>query len=306
MRLRESYRKWEMDRISDSEMEKVYRDYTQKIIEEQEKAGLDVVTDGQLRWYDPISHFARKMEGCKIDGLLRYYDTNFYFRQPVVIGELSKVEPILKNEFLSAKDFATVTLKPVITGPYTLAKHSINEFYEDFSELIFNFAHIIGQEIEDLVKLGAKEIQINEPAILQKKSDFDIFSKAFNRLAGFRGDSQIDLALFFGDSTTIYEGLQELSADLLAFDFTYSDELTSLIEELGTEKKLGLGLINARNTRLEKVEEVAGMVRKIVPYINSDEIYLQPSCGVEFLPREIAFEKLKLLVKVKERVREVL
>ena len=97
------------------------------MVREQTAVGLDVVTDGQVRWYDPISHLARHCEGIQINGLLRYFDTNFYFRQPVVSGRIRRREPVLRREFEVARAATDRVVKPVLTGPYSLACGSILE-----------------------------------------------------------------------------------------------------------------------------------------------------------------------------------
>lgn len=306
LRLRKAYRKWEVGDISDQELEEVYIDYTEEVIREQEEAGLDVVTDGQLRWHDPISHFAKEIDGCNINGLLRYFDTNFYFRQPVVEESLDPPDNFVVDEFVSAKHHTNTTVKPVITGPYTLARYSIDKRYGDLFDLTLEFADILGREIEKLIDAGADEIQIDEPGILKNKEDYPIFSKAFRTLAKSCKDSQLDLYFYFGDSASIYDDLQELPADLLALDFTYSPELPDLIEEKGSEKPLGLGLIDARNTKMERVEEIVPIVERIALNIDADKVYLNPTTGVEYLPRKRAHEKLENMVEIADRAKEVL
>lgn len=304
MRLREAYQDWEKGNISDSELEEVYKDYTKEVINEQESAGLDVVTDGLLRWYDPFSHFAKSIDGCEINGLLRYFDTNFYFRQPVIEDDIERNESIILEEFESAKKYTDKVLKPVLTGPYTLAKHSINQYYENFETLVEDFAEIISEEANRLGELGAEEVQVNEPAILRNQDDYEIFSKGIEIVADGVENPQLDLYVFFEDSAPLYEDLQELPVDMLGLDFTYSPELVEIIEDRGSDKKLGLGLINARNTKMENVNEVAETVMRIADSVNQDQIYLNPSCGIEFLPRKRAYEKLVNMEKIAKRAEE--
>lgn len=304
MRLREAYHEWEIGNISDEEMELVYQDYTKEVIEEQEQAGLDVVTDGLLRWYDSISHFGREIEGCEIDGLLRFFDTNFYYRQPVVKSELERKKPIVLDEFLTAKEFASKTLKPVVTGPFTLADLSIDNFYGDFKNLVRAFGGVIADEVKDLADAGAEEIQIDEPRILGRKEDFEIFSEVLEKIAAASGDSQLNLHVYFGDSSSLYDRFQELPVETLGLDFTYSSNLIDKIETNGSDKKLGLGLIDARNTKMEKKDEIISVIERITPKISGDELYLNPSCSLEFLPRKRAFEKLEKMVKIGKEARE--
>src|SRR5690348_4701236 len=100
---------------------------TELALREQIDAGLDVVTDGLIRWYDPISHLAGKLAGVRIAGLLRFFDTNFYFRQPAVHARIERTGPLVVNEFLFAQRKSSRPVKPVLTGPYTLARLSIEE-----------------------------------------------------------------------------------------------------------------------------------------------------------------------------------
>ncbi len=306
MRLREAYHDWEVGDISDEEMGEVYRDYTKEVIREQEEAGLDVVTDGLIRWYDPLSHLGREIKGCEINGLLRFFDTNFYYRQPVVKGKIRRNNPLVLDEFLFAKEITSETIKPVITGPFTLAELSIDNHYDDFEALVNSFGDIIAEEVRDLVEAGAVEIQIDEPAILGNEDRWEIFSRVFEKISEACSTSQLDLYVYFGDPAPLYDNFQELPVDLLGLDFTYSPNLSELIREKGSEKKLGFGLIDARNTKMEKKEEVVPIIEKIIPEVKGNEVYLNPSCGLEFLPRKRAFEKLEKMVKIAEETREVL
>ena len=304
LRLRKAYQKWEVGDLSEEELEKVYQDYTEEIIKEQEKAGLDIVTDGQLRWYDPLSHFAYEIDGCEINGLLRYFDTNFYFRQPVVVDDIESDQPIVKDEFVKAKKVATSKLKPVVTGPYTLSKYSIDKHYGDISQLTEDYARIIANEVKSLSNAGAGEIQINEPAILKNKEEYETFVKGMEILSEANEGSQLNLQVYFGDSTPLYERFQDLPVDLLGLDFTYSPDLPDKIEEVGSEKLLGLGLVNARNTKMENKDELVPLIKRIARAVDKDELYLNPSCGIEFLPRKRAFEKLERMTEIAKEAEE--
>ena len=281
-----------------ADIEQAEKDVTLEALNEQLIAGIDLVTDGQIRWYDPISHIAGKLDGVRIGGLLRFFDTNFYFRQPIVEGEIKWKEPVLKDDFLFAKANSSKPVKPVITGPYTLAVHSAGEF--DLEKLAFGYAEAITKEVEILSSAGAKVIQIDEPSVLRKDANFKIFSKALNEIVKAKGNSKIALYTYFGDVSGIYERLQELPFDIIGIDFTYNPDLPEIVASLGSQKALGLGLIDGRNTRLEEAAKVIKILEKIVPKIDADYSYLNPSSGLEYLPRNRAFEKLELMVKIKK------
>ena len=116
-RHRRAYAQHERGEISGAEWRAVEDEVAEQVVREQTATGLDIVTDGQVRWYDPISHLARHCEGIQINGLLRYFDTNFYFRQPVVSGRIRRREPVLRREFEVARAATDRVVKPVLTGP---------------------------------------------------------------------------------------------------------------------------------------------------------------------------------------------
>jgi 5-methyltetrahydropteroyltriglutamate--homocysteine methyltransferase len=304
---RQAYARWERGEISNEEFEQVQDEVTQEVIEEQVRAGLDLVTDGQVRWYDPISHFARGLEGCEVGGLLRFFDTNFYFRQPVIRARVSWTGPIVLREFTFAKGVSRPPLKPVVTGPYTLAKLSIDRHYGDLGSLVTDFARAIGQEISELVKAGAEIVQVDEPAILQNPQDFELFRGAIEELSKHKQGAKLALYTYFGDAAPLYRKFHfKLPVDVLGFDFTYSPQLSNVIARFGCEKELGLGLIDGRNTKLEDAQEVLATLKKILPTVGSQRVYLSPSCGLgEYLPREIAFKKLQNLVAIAKKAKEV-
>lgn len=305
-KLRRAYAQWEKGEFSDEKFEEVQNEVADEVIREQVRAGLDIVTDGQVRWYDQISHFARRLEGCEINGLLRFFDTNTYFRQPVVVKRLRWAAPIVRDEFVFAKGVSPVPVKPVLTGPYTLAKLSINRYYEDFRSLVSDLAQVIAHEVEELVKVGAEIIQIDEPAILKNPRDFELLRAAVEKLAERKRGAKLALYLYFGDVAPLYDKLQELPVDVLGLDFTYGKKLVDAIETSGSRKELGLGLIDARNTRIEGEKEVMSLLRRILAHVEADRAYLNPSCGLEYLPRDVAFAKLKNMVSIAQRAGEVL
>jgi 5-methyltetrahydropteroyltriglutamate--homocysteine methyltransferase len=291
--------RWERGDMSDEDFERIQRAVVREVVEEQSRAGLDVVTDGLIRWYDPVSHLARAMEGCEIDGLLRLFDTNFYFRQPVVKGRIRRSRPVLRDEFTYARSVTDRQVKAVMTGPYTLAKLSINRSGAGFEEVVRWFAEVLAEEAEDLSRAGAEFIQVEEPAIVRNPSDFEIFSEALKAIVKRAGVDRIVLTTYFGDVAPIYESLLDLGVGGLGLDFTYSGRLPELIAELGCEKDLWLGVVDGRNTKMEREEEVLAVMKKVLSKADSRRVFIMPSCGLgEYLPRRVAFRKLVLVSRV--------
>ncbi|MGQ9788619.1 MAG: methylcobamide--CoM methyltransferase [Candidatus Hadarchaeaceae archaeon] len=304
---RQAYVRLERGEISLEEFEIIQDEVTKDVIEEQIKAGLEIVTDGQVRWYDPVSHLTRLLNGCRINGLLRFFDTNFYFRQPVIEDRLSRRGAILRREFSFAKKVSKKPVKPVLTGPYTLAKLSINRSGYGLQKIVKDFAEIIAAEVKDLREEGADIIQIDEPAIMKHPEEFGLFSEAIETVAAERGRSHLALYTYFGNAAPIYEKILDLPVDAIGLDFTYATRLSQTIAEFGCDKDIGLGLIDGRNTKLERPEEILEKLWPILPALKGETVYINPSCGLgDYLPREIAFQKLLLVATVVDRLRRMI
>jgi 5-methyltetrahydropteroyltriglutamate--homocysteine methyltransferase len=238
--------------------------------------------------------------------LLRFFDTNFYFRQPVLKRKLSRPRPILKREFRFACRVSSKPVKPVITGPYTLGKLSINRRETSFEKILMEFANVVAQEVRDLAKAGAELIQVEEPAILKHPDDFKIFAKAVEKIVAAKGPADLALYTYFGDAAPLYEKFLELPVDVLGFDFTYSARLPDVISRLGCKKDIGLGIVDGRNTRLEGVEEILFPLKSVLRAVGSENVYLSPSCGLgDYLPRDVAFKKLQRVAEITEKARRI-
>lgn len=303
-RLRQATDRWEKGEIGPRELKAVQDDVTREVLEEQAKAGLDLATDGQVRWYDPVSHLLRATQGVEIGGLLRFFDTNNYFRHPVITGRIRSDGPVLASEHRYAKKVSPIRVKPVLTGPYTLSALSLwkGSPYKNFTEVVRALTKVVAGEVEALSKAGAPVIQVDEPSILKAPGHITILREALTLIAKKKGRALLCLQTYFADASPLYEKLQELPVDMLGLDLMYGPSLLDRIRTEGSHKILCLGLVDGRNTRLESPDEIAGTVEGLIPRLVAPEVHLSPSCGLEYLPRNRAFEKLKILKAVKERL----
>jgi 5-methyltetrahydropteroyltriglutamate--homocysteine methyltransferase len=292
---------------------------TRRAISDQVRAGLDVLTDGLIRWYDPISHLAGKLDGVKIKGLLRFFDTNFYFRQPVLAARPARRGPLVVEEYSFACNAlghlptppdkaGKLSVKPVLTGPYTLAKFSLAETNGagGIESRAAAYAEALAAEIGALADAGAELIQVDEPAIIKYPNDWPVFERALASLVQARDRArqagrrvQLALYVYFHDCAPLYEKLVALPVDVVGLDFTYNPRLVDKIASAGSPKPLGLGLIDVRNTRVEEPAAVARQLERLLPKIAGGRAYLNPSSGLEYLPRDRAYAKLELLTRVR-------
>ncbi len=290
-RLRNAINRLDRGKITREELAQVADEVTIEVLQEQADAGLDLVTDGQIRWDDEQTYLARGLDGVSISGLIRWFDTNMYYRQPAIDGDIAWREPITVRDYSFAVEHSARPVKAVLTGPYTMARLSVDHHYHSVDALALAFAEALNQEARALQDAGATLIQINEPAILQFKDDYTAFAAACSRVTQDLTCEKA-LYLYFGDAEGIYPQILDLPFELIGLDFVMGPQNEALLKRTPFTKKLGLGIIDARNTRLESPDDIANKIRALGDGIDPDRIHVSPSAGLEFLPREVAQEKL--------------
>jgi 5-methyltetrahydropteroyltriglutamate--homocysteine methyltransferase len=298
---------------------------TRRAISEQVSAGLEIVTDGQIRWNDPISHLAAKLGNVTLQASLPFFDTQKLFRQPLCCGKPVRRGAMIVDEYSFARNAlghlktppgkaGKLAIKPVLTGPYTLAKLSASDsaakngtsdHRASLEDRVQAYAEILALEIDALAQSGAHLIQIDEPAILAHPDDWIIFEAAVNCLAESRdkvhqAGRKLDLALYsyFGDASPLYAKLIRLPLEILGLDFVSSPALLETILSVGAPKSLALGLVDGRNPKMENVTELAKQIDRILPKITGSQVFLGTSCGLEYLAADVAFAKLASLSNV--------
>ncbi len=294
-RLRQAIARLDRGEITPKQLAQVADEVTIEVIQQQVEAGVDLITDGQIRWDDDQTYIMRQLANVEIGGLIRYFDTNTYYRQPHIVGPVSWQEPILVREYQFAVGHSSRPIKAVLTGPYTLASLSLNSHHGSQTDLMLALATALNQEARALANAGAPVIQINEPAIVHHKGDIGMFSEAMERLLdGIQ--SETALYTWFGNATGILEQLLALPVDTIGLDFASAPANWDALNEAPFEKKLGFGIIDARNTRLESLDQTAEAIRRVTAFVPAERLYVNPSCGLEYLPREEAAQKLKRMV----------
>ena len=303
--LRRAISRFDNGRITQQELESVADEVTKEAIQEQVEAGLDLVTDGQIRWDDGQTYFAEGIGGFGINGLLRYFDTNTYFRQPVPQEKLEWRGPITVKDFKHAQENSTRPVKPVIIGPFSLGYLSQQGCYSDRRSLVLELASILNQEALALQEAGATMIQFDEPAFLKYKQDFNILQQACPIvLDGLRVKTAI--STYFGDLSGVHREFFQLPFRVFGLDFVMGKANYDLVEDLPQDKELAAGIMDARNTKLETVDEIVDSIRRISRHVSMDRLHVNPSAGLEFLPRTTAQAKLARLVEGAKKAQEVL
>jgi 5-methyltetrahydropteroyltriglutamate--homocysteine methyltransferase len=295
-RLRQAINRRDRGEITNEELARIQDEVTIEVIQEQIEAGLDIITDGQVRWDDDQTYVMRALSGVEIGSLERYLDTNTYYRRPEVTGPVSWREPILVRDYLFAAESSPKPAKAIVTGPYTLAALSLDKHYGSREKLAMALAEELRNEVQALGQAGAPIIQINDPVIVFHKEDMDLFSKALSRLLdGVEAETAV--YTWFGSVDGILPRLLDLPTDTLGLDFVSGRDNWEAIKTVDFTKKLGAGIVDGRNTRIESLEQIEESIRRLGEVVSPDRLYVNPSCGLEYLPRETAYEKLKRMVE---------
>jgi 5-methyltetrahydropteroyltriglutamate--homocysteine methyltransferase len=292
LNLRNALNQFDQKKISKEELERTYQETILRVIKEQEEAGIDIITDGQIRWFDLVTPLAKNIEGMEIGGLIRFFDNNFYFRRPVVKSEVKFKNYSTVEEFKFASLKATKKVKAVIVGPFTLAKLSLDEHYHDLEKLTLDLAEILNQEIIGLENAGAEIIQIDEPSLCFSPESFDLAKKALDIVMS-NIKAKTACYFYFGSIKNLYPRIFDLPVDIIGLDIKSMPENLDLFLQNDFSQEIALGCVDARNTKMESEEELLKLFEKVTKRFPHKQIYVNPSCGLEFLPQENAFAKLK-------------
>lgn len=304
-RLRNALNKLDRGAISPEEVEALKDEVTEEVINEQIAAGLDVITDGQIRWDDEVTYFARGLRGITLNGLFRYFDTNTYYRQPVVGGAVGWERPLTVRDYQFAAERSTRPVKAVLPAPYSLARLSIDEHYGGrFESLVMDLAAAVNAEARALAAAGAPLIQLNDPVLTRRKDDVGLALRAVT--AAFEGvESGKQVNYYYGDVNGVLGAIKDLPVDVLGLDFVMGPDNYEAVESIDLPQKLCAGLVDARNTRMEDEQELSRRLTQLRESIKDERLEISPNMGLEFLPRERAFEKLQRMVAVARQGQEV-
>ncbi|MFB6298832.1 MAG: methionine synthase [Halobacteriales archaeon] len=278
-------------------------DAARLITDEHERAGLDVVVDGEMRRNEMIEYFMHRIEGTEFPGRVKVWGHN-YFDKAAVVDEVEYGEPWLVDEYAFTSEVASRPVKVPITGPYTLARFSFNEVYEDTEELAYELADLVNKEVENLVEAGAKYIQIDEPALAQVPGDHAIVGGALERITdGIPDDVRIGLHVCYGDYSRIYPEILEFPIDEFDVELTNNDfEQIPVFKEPRFTKDLALGVVDAHDATVESVEEIKANITKGLEVVPPDRLTISPDCGLKLLDRDVAYQKMANMVQAAREV----
>jgi 5-methyltetrahydropteroyltriglutamate--homocysteine methyltransferase len=298
--LRSALNGHDQGKISDSELQRVYDVTVGRVIMEQESAGLGEISDGMIHWDDLADPIARSFGGMRRDALLRFFDNNVYYRQPLIDGQVV-FRPATVTYLALAYQLAKRPLKAVLPGPFTLARLARDTYYQDQRRLVLALAEALHQEALALQEAGAAHIQLDEPSLCAAPEQMPLAGEALAVVTnGLTATTSV--CVYFGSVQAIAQALFTLPVDRVAIDcVSKPGNLDAVLAADHHGKDVVLGLLDARNTRMESEEYLSSIIERADQHIPSAKLWISPSCGLEYLPHARALDKLKLMTRVATR-----
>ncbi|MFB6309866.1 MAG: methionine synthase [Salinirussus sp.] len=282
-------------------------DAARLITGEHERAGLDVVVDGEMRRNEMVEYFAHRIDGYEFNGPVKVWGHN-YFDKPSVVSEVSYGEEWLVSEYEFTSSVATRPVKVPITGPYTLARWSFNEVYESDAALAYDLADLVNEEITALVEAGARYIQIDEPALATTPDDHAIVGECHERIvADIPDDVRVGLHVCYGDYSRIYPEILEYPVEEFDVELCNGDyEQLDVFKDPPFTKDLAMGVVDAHVGEVESVAEIKENITKALEVVPPDRLTVSPDCGLKLLPRDVAYGKMENMVTATREVEAAL
>lgn len=294
--LRRALHRHDRGEMGDGELDKVFDEVTRSAIGEIEAAGIDVTNDGQIRWDDLLSPFARTWSGVEPGPLERFYDNNTYFRQPVIDGRIETDGRSLVRDYTFAAGVAKTKLKAAIPGPLTFATLAArDDRHRSLEERVLAIADATAKEIAGLKAAGATMIDIEDPAVVALPKHIELAREAYGRLND--PDIALTLVTYFFPADSVLESLASFPVSAIAIDVRSRD--TTAFDRLDAFRTqyVVLGVVDARNTRLETADEVARYAERALKLVPQDRLVLATTTSLEYLPRDVARAKLTSLAE---------
>jgi 5-methyltetrahydropteroyltriglutamate--homocysteine methyltransferase len=303
-------------RVPESFLREAQDDATLVAIRDLERAGVDILTDGEIRRESYSNHFATALDGVDVDnpaqGLSRTGTPDIL---PRIYGPIRRRHPVEVRdvEFLRANTDRVI--KITVPGPFTMSQQAVDQFYGDEARLAMDYAVAVNEEIHDLVAAGADVIQIDEPYIQARVEKAERFAvDAINRaLDGVTVTTVLHTCFGYGvlvkrragakaNQYPFLEGLCDTVVDQISIEAAQPNLDLSVLSRM-RDTTIVLGVLALDSDEIEPVDVVADRIRAALEYLPPERLVIAPDCGMKYLSREAAFGKLQAMVEAARLVR---
>jgi 5-methyltetrahydropteroyltriglutamate--homocysteine methyltransferase len=296
----------ELWRIPEEHLAEAQDDATLVAIRAQEEAGLDIITDGEIRRESYSNRFATALDGIDTENPGTAIDrTGHPNPVPRIVGPIRRNRPVELNDLKFLRAHTDRAVKITVPGPFTMSQQAQNDHYPSLREAALGYAAAINEEIRDLFAAGADIVQVDEPYMQARPEQAEEYGlEALNAaLDGITGTTAVHIC--FGYAAIVHERpagysfLPQLSAcscNQISIETAQSNLDTSVLEKL-PGKTIILGVIDLSTPEVETAETVAARIRRGLAHAPAENIVVAPDCGMKYLPRDSAFGKLRAMVE---------
>jgi 5-methyltetrahydropteroyltriglutamate--homocysteine methyltransferase len=295
----------ELWRIPEPYLAAAQDDATILAIRAQEEAGLDIITDGEIRRESYSNRFATALEGVDIDNPGSALDRSGHPNPvPRIVGKIRRKHPVEVADLKFLKRHTDRMVKMTVPGPFTMSRQAQNDFYKTEAAAAMDYAAAVNEEIRDLFAAGADIVQIDEPYMQARPEQAREYGlQALNRaLDGIRGTTAVHIC--FGYAAIIhqrpsgYSFLPELAGcgcRQVSVETAQSGLDCSVLAKLAG-KQIMVGAINLNDLRVETPAEVVARIKRALSFVRPEDVIIAPDCGMKYLPRDVAFGKMRAMV----------
>ena len=295
----------ELWRIAEAHLEEAQDDATRLAVSDMERAGVDIVTDGEMRRESYSNRFATALDGVDLDTPGVALDrTGHPNPVPRVVGPIHRTRPVEVRDVEFLRSITDRRIKITVPGPFTMTQQAQNDHYGDARTLALGYAEAVNEELRDLKVAGADVVQIDEPYLQARPEPAREYAiEAINRaLEGVDGDTVLHTCFGYAhivhDRVPGYPFLHELqgcAATHLSLEAAQPDLDPEVLRDV-PDKVIVLGVLDLGDPAAETAEIVAGRIRRALTVLPPERLVVAPDCGMKYLPRELAFAKLKAMV----------
>jgi 5-methyltetrahydropteroyltriglutamate--homocysteine methyltransferase len=305
----------ELWRIDDEHLEEAQADATLLAIKAQEDAGLDIITDGEIRRESYSNHFATALDGVDFDNPGTALDRSGHPNPvPRVVGPITRARPVGVKDVGFLRAHTDRTIKMTVPGPFTMSQQAQNDYYPDHESMAMAYAEACREEIRDLFAAGADIVQLDEPYMQARPEAARGYGLAAlnHALKGASGTTAVHIC--FGYAAIIHERpsgysfLPELAGcvcDQISIETAQSRLDLGVLKDL-TDKTIILGVIDLSDATVESREVVTERVRRALPFVKAEQIVVATDCGMKYLPRESADGKMRAMAAAASQLRSEL
>jgi 5-methyltetrahydropteroyltriglutamate--homocysteine methyltransferase len=311
-RLPPRVRAQELWRVPEPWLEEAQDDATRLAVSDMERAGVDIVSDGEMRRESYSNRFATALEGVDLDTPGVALDrTGHENPVPRVVGPVRRARPVEVRDVELLRSLTDRLIKITVPGPFTMTQQAQDDFYGSGRELALAYAEAVNEELRDLKAAGADVVQIDEPYLQARPEPAREYAlEAIDRaLDGIEGDTVLHTCFGYAhivhDRPSGYPFLRELNecaATHLSLEAAQPGLDPEVLREV-RDKVVLLGVLDLGSPEAETPEIVADRIRRALEVLPPQRIVVAPDCGMKYLSRELAFAKLQAMVAGAETVR---